>query len=278
MFERARFTREAQYDVENFKLITQAAMKRSEQLTTPSGTYSPARLVQALHRHGWNGRGRRVQLARARRRSLSRVSCASRAELPLRRGRQAREGKEARAARKEKAADDGVAETQFEEIKEDNKIEEEATNHRAEEMDKILTKLMADATSAHRNAPGAPRFEVLPTLDNPGSFHQTVGNLSDFSFCVKQGNSSLEIGEDGVPVTNVTGGPDGAVAKKQIVVSLNMHSPNAIQDAWGLSEPHIPHRTFIGTSGTDGGAAASAAGGCGAASSKKKGKAPLRKK
>ena len=118
----------------------QAAVKRSEQLTTSSSTYSPARLVEALHRHGWsdeggafNWRGLGGAVAVVFRTPPEMNFLCGAVDKP-------EKEKKARAARKEKAADDDVTETQFEEIKEDDEKEEEATNHRAEEMDKVRAR------------------------------------------------------------------------------------------------------------------------------------------
>ena len=54
LFKKVRYTREAHYDSTNLKELTQNMVKRAEQLTTSSSTYSADKLISALHAKGWN--------------------------------------------------------------------------------------------------------------------------------------------------------------------------------------------------------------------------------
>ena len=109
-------------------------------------------------------------------------------------------------------------------------------------------------------------MDLFPLLVNPRSLHQTVENFFDFSFRVKQGVSHLKLDANGMPATAVTDLPSGALQKSQIVISLTQANVAQLAEAWNITEPGVPNRTFVDTSGassSQGGAAAASQSGRG---------------
>ena len=293
LFKKVRYTREAHYDSTNLKELTQNMVKRAEQLTTSSSTYSADKLISALHAKGWNDelhsfnwRGLGLKVA-ALSRSPPEMNFMCGAIDKPEKVKKARE-------KKAKPDDDDEVETGYKEVTGQEEVEDEATTRRAEEMNKVgsphgtrarlcgyahirpgaslpralpppcpgqvFLERMAQAQAAHGSRSGEPTMEVLPLLVNPSSFHQTVENFFDFSFRIKQGLSNVKIDANGLPVTTITSQPNNAAPKTQVVVALTMQNLAAVSDAWKIAEPGMPHRSFVDRSGaSSGGGAASGA-------------------
>ena len=105
----------------------------------------------------------------------------------------------------------------------------------------MLEKMQRSGVSP--NATGDDRVKGLDLMSlvvNPNSFCETVENLFDLSFLVKDSKATIQIDEDtGLPTCRLTEPPEEAVPKTQNVVVLSMQDCKDIGDLWGISRPEL---------------------------------------
>ena len=167
LFKKVRYTREAHYDSTNLKELTQNMVKRAEQLTTSSSTYSADKLISALHAKGWNDelhsfnwRGLGLKVA-ALSRSPPEMNFMCGAIDKPEKVKKARE-------KKAKPDDDDEIETGYKEVTGQEEVEDEATTRRAEEMNKVgfVARRAPWRSRMHTTGPGSSL--PCPALSWPG--------------------------------------------------------------------------------------------------------------
>lgn len=263
------FMRESVLDVQNVRAITQATTKQAAQLAVVHQAVSVEKLISGLRKKGmkneeneegaaedgdfdWTRLGLAVGMLFAAPPSVE-FLCG-----PI--GKPAAEKKE-RAKRKagEDEAKD-VAEARPESVitKDDDVVE--STQKRL----KVISEQMFGhqrRAAARFTASGAPRaaadseasaaVDFFSMLVNPASFTQTVENIFDLSFLVKQGSASLALSEEtGLPVVQALtskgmGDGDAGDDQKstQLVMSLCPADLRRVTEAFGCTGAGVAHRT-----------------------------------
>ncbi len=104
-------------------------------------------------------------------------------------------------------------------------------------MAKMRSAGVDPATDGAKNAPG---LDLMSLVVNPDSFCETVENMFDLSFLVKDSKATIAIDDaTGLPTCRLTEPPEEAVAKTQNVVVLSMQDCKDIGEAWGISRPML---------------------------------------
>lgn len=104
---------------------------------------------------------------------------------------------------------------------------------------KKLKHILQEETEKKPN--GVDFFE---TLLNPNSFTQTVENIFDFAFLLRDGSADLQLDKHGLPVTQMTNPPGpNPPSNKQVVVSFSMKDFEALKASYGIKTTRIPHRS-----------------------------------
>ncbi|KAK0703534.1 Nse4 C-terminal-domain-containing protein [Lasiosphaeria miniovina] len=93
-------------------------------------------------------------------------------------------------------------------------------------------------------------IDLLHFVINPHSFGQTVENMFYVSFLIREGSVKLEFDKDGFPELqpadrNLTSGmarSKHSTTRHQSIMSIDMKTWRDIIDAFGITEPMIPHR------------------------------------
>ena len=104
-------------------------------------------------------------------------------------------------------------------------------------MAKMRSAGVDPATDGAKNAPG---LDLMSLVVNPDSFCETVENMFDLSFLVKDSKATIAIDDaTGLPTCRLTEPPEEAVPKTQNVVVLSMQDCKDIGDLWGISRPEL---------------------------------------
>lgn len=121
------------------------------------------------------------------------------------------------------------------------KSHQEVTTEEVERMVGILRELT-------ENEDGDPEpISYFEFVINPDSFSQTVENIFHLSFVLKDGHAKIFMDGDGLPVI-VPAKPHNeeqsgkSVAKKQVLVSIDMDQWEELIEAFNITEPLIPTR------------------------------------
>lgn len=89
-------------------------------------------------------------------------------------------------------------------------------------------------------AAAAPDLDLMSLVVNPDSFCETVENLFDLSFLVKDGKAALAVdAKTGLPTCRPAEPPEEAVPKTQNVVVLSMQDCRDIGDLWKITNPPL---------------------------------------
>ncbi|CAM9421758.1 unnamed protein product [Ascophyllum nodosum] len=154
--------------------------------------------------------------------------------------------KEARSRqRRNKPNDDNVEEVEPEDVaptkgKHGSKQKKDQTHERITRMrDQVATKGL-----------NGKETDMFETLLNPKSFTQTVENLFDFSFLVKNGQGAISLDEgSGLPRVTFNGmqsgsaeGASSSEGPKQWLMSFGPADFRELTELYGLKEPHFKHR------------------------------------
>lgn len=122
---------------------------------------------------------------------------------------------------------------------------EEASHLPEDEQARLGSKLMNKYALRSTGGIDLVRFVV-----NPNSFGQTVENMFYVSFLIREGSVKLQFDEDGLPSLEPTPkdllGTNAqqrhGVMRHQAIMSIDMPIWREMIDAFGITEPMIPHR------------------------------------
>lgn len=156
-----------------------------------------------------------------------------------------------RKERKKRADQDTEEEaggiTKSEEVKEHTVEQKEQTQVRISEQLQLLRKVVPSSSASESGVTEGVDF--FNFVVNPASFTQTVENVFDLSFLVKQGTAALQLDDDGLPVVLPCehAKTDDDQKSTQLVVAL---SPKDIRDAIdsfkcntkAAEDVRVPHR------------------------------------
>lgn len=237
LFKRVRYTREAVHDADNLKAISQHAVRRAESLGSSVSPYSASKLVRALHSKlldphtgsfDWHMLGVAAGVCFNSLPSTEFMLGPIGQTTPE---KAAKVGKAPDASRSE--ADDAPVETIHADLS--GARREENTNRRMA----TLRRLIEDREREDSRG----LVDLFRLTSNPSSFTQTVENVFDFSFLIKDGRARLKIdAKTGVPVTQLTKPPEKAHIHNQLVVAFNMRDWRNICNAQQLAAGDVPHR------------------------------------
>ena len=91
--------------------------------------------------------------------------------------------------------------------------------------------------TADGSKPG-PGLDMMSLMVNPNSFCESVENLFDLSFLVKDSKATIQIDEaTGLPTCRLAEPPDERVPKTQNVVVLSMKDCKDIGALWEIDRP-----------------------------------------
>mmetsp|Transcript_26272 Transcript_26272/g.78783 ORF Transcript_26272/g.78783 Transcript_26272/m.78783 type:complete len:121 (+) Transcript_26272:164-526(+) len=95
------------------------------------------------------------------------------------------------------------------------------------------------ARGAADNRDGAG-LDLMALCVNPSSFCESVENLFDLSFLVKDAKATVEVDPStGLPTCRLAEPPEEALKKTQNVVVLSMEDCKQIGELWGISDPPL---------------------------------------
>jgi len=129
------------------------------------------------------------------------------------------------------------------------KVTDKEENTQTDERVKNLRRLL-DKAEIDRNV-GKSYFEIVI---NPDSFTQTIENMFDFSFLVKEGYVELSPGEDDIPMV-IPGNPEDIASQQenvkglvsaQTVLSLNKRQWESIVRRYNIKKSFIATRKPVG--------------------------------
>lgn len=242
LFSGVSRTREAHLDMQNVKRLAEAIAKKVDGLNAGIVQFDTATFVSALRGvvqdadgvADWAALGSAAQRLNLGVPRLTFVNGALEKEAKTRKQRQAQ--------RRRESVGPAVASRQLKLSAEDQQEESTA----------VRISALAETMRSREAAEGERGF--LELVVNPESFTQTVENIFDYAFLVKDGKASVEVGERGVPEgvllleqnrdqeldAAMRGGASGQ--KVQNIVSLNLDAFRKIKSAFAITEPKVPTR------------------------------------
>lgn len=230
LFKKVRYTREMVNDGDILVSLAECATKRSANLQKSVQPYQASAIGKALaNEYVDEDRGGIMDWVRLG------TDCAGlfRAppELAFLCGPLEKPERERKAAqrRKRAAEDDGEEETGYEETTgrgAGGAQKEEATNLRLQKLSDVMRTRATERDGS----------DLMSLVVNPDSFCETVENLFDLSFLVKDGKAALAIdAETGLPTVTCAEPPEEAVPKTQNVVVLSMQDCRDIGELWKIT-------------------------------------------
>uniref|UniRef100_A0A7R9U9Z9 Non-structural maintenance of chromosomes element 4 n=1 Tax=Pinguiococcus pyrenoidosus TaxID=172671 RepID=A0A7R9U9Z9_9STRA len=234
--------REAVLDVSNMHVIAKATAKQVDGLRAGVLSFDAGAFLNALEAQiGKNGGADWYKLGLACQGYFAGIPDVSFMHGGL--GREARERKQsARSAAHKKAK--LVASVTSQQMKTDKDKEgEDATSVRIHALGTLLGDTCEDTNEAS--------VSMFDFLVNPRDFTQTVENLFDYAFLVKDGKAGVQLGQQGLPECslverdtelNETARKSHSSARTQNIVSINLKAFRDIVDAHSITETAVPHR------------------------------------
>jgi hypothetical protein len=242
-----RYVRESVLDVVNLKEISKAASKQATALTVVTQAVTADKLIRELRskfrgRDDAEGSDGDFDWAKLGRMVSSMFAAVPPVDFLLGPIGKAVAGKKERQRRVRD--EDGDAETvRPEDVTEKNEELVEATQQRLASLSARLATLSQAAGVDGKIG----KVEFFSTLVNPKSFTQTVENIFDFSFLLKQGHVGLSV-EDGAPKIEPFSAreakdDDADQKSTQLVVSFTPADMRRAAKLFGCTGAGVPHRT-----------------------------------
>mmetsp|Transcript_17424 Transcript_17424/g.40090 ORF Transcript_17424/g.40090 Transcript_17424/m.40090 type:complete len:348 (-) Transcript_17424:47-1090(-) len=244
-----RFMRESVLDVQNLRAITAATTKQAAALALANQAVSVDKLIRELRKKGCvddsaqdegdseDGDFDWAQLGKAVGGLWATVPPVEFLCGPITKPEVARKGRPGRRAKR--GGEEEVEEEQPEDVTSKDEELVESTQKR-------LT-VLKDKLS-HMTEGGNP-VDFFSFLVDPRSFTQTVENVFDFSFLVKQGTGALALDDAGLPVIQHVNTSGSALesaedqVSTQLVMSLCPADLRRAVKAFGCAGKGVPHRT-----------------------------------
>jgi hypothetical protein len=241
LFLTVAYNREAVTDIQNVALIAKHARARATAIGSTSSAYDAADVVRHLQRRlqdddtghfNWASLGRSVGVC------FDKIP-----NTHFFNGAIDQPPKE-KVVRQKRVRDE--EEANYVEVKvvsdENDKKEEEVNAKRRKVLVKVQAAMQKEEGRKANVVAQKAKVNVLDMLVNPTSFTQTVENIFDFSFLVKDGRASMLVDDRGLPMTTMTRPLEVAQAPRQAVVAFTMADFKALTAAFDIEDTSIPHR------------------------------------
>jgi len=242
LFAQVNFPREAVQDADNLALITEYTQAQADALQSATSWIDEDRFLSLLRRKGMQDPNHPQKFSWAALGGA--VGCCYRAvpSVGFMYGPIARPPKEVKARqRREKFVETAEAVVPEQE-KEAAQKQTDITAQRHDDLEKRLKKSFFPPGVDPKEA--SEKLPFLNFICQPKSFTQTVENIFDLSFAVREGNVGLELDEDGLPVITQTKPPEEAnhISRKQVIISLSPKDLAEIAEAFEDGSGWAPAR------------------------------------